>query len=176
MEGSTTVKTVIASLALIGALVLPAAAGADTTQADQKNAAKECKALRKASGDDNFRAMFGGGKNAYGKCVSQRARENGKQRTATQTNAAKACKAERDADRQAFGQKYKNLGQCVSQKAREQQAQEQQADETERNAARKCKAQRGNDAAGFAQQWGTRRNAFGKCVSATVREGHGGQS
>jgi uncharacterized low-complexity protein len=64
------VKTVITSLALVGALVLPAAAGADTTQTDQKNAAKECKALRTASGEQNFRTMFGGGKNAYGKCVS----------------------------------------------------------------------------------------------------------
>lgn len=169
MEGSTKVKTLITSLALIGALALPAAAGADTTQADQKNAAKECKALRTASGEQNFRTMFGGGKNAYGKCVSQRAHENAKQRKAAQTNASKTCKAERDADRAAFDQKYKNLGQCVSQKAREQQAQERQADQAEQNAAKKCKAQRTNDAAGFAQQWGTRRNAFGKCVSATAR-------
>jgi hypothetical protein len=169
MEGSTKVKTLITSLALIGALALPAAAGADTTQADQKNAAKECKALRAASGEQNFRTMFGGGKNAYGKCVSQRARENAKERQAAHTNASKACKAERDADRQAFGQKYKNLGQCVSQKVREEQAQERQADQAEQNAAKKCKTQRTNDAAGFAQQWGTRRNAFGKCVSATAR-------
>jgi hypothetical protein len=35
----------------------------------------------------------------------------------------------------------------------------------DKNAAKKCKAQRKNDAAGFAGQWGTKHNAYGRCVS-----------
>jgi hypothetical protein len=43
----------------------------------------------------------------------------------------------------------------------------QQAD---KNAAKKCKAMRKSDAAGFASSYGTRSNAFGKCVSAQVKK------
>jgi hypothetical protein len=122
--------------------------------------------------------MFGGKKNAFGKCVSQRAKQNHQRSEGAQKNAAKECKAERDADPQAFKQKYRNLGKCVSERARQkQEEQEQQAkqeDNAEKNAAKKCKAERRNDPAGFAERYGTRRNAFGKCVSRNNR-GHGGQ-
>jgi hypothetical protein len=40
-----------------------------------------------------------------------------------------------------------------------------------KSAAKKCAAERdemGRDA--FAEEWGTNRNAFGKCVSKTARE------
>jgi len=75
--------------------------------------------------------------NAFGKCVSQ----NAKQETADATrqdiqadvNAAKACKAERKADPAGFATKYgtnKNhrnaFGKCVSQKAKAQQDQQDQ--------------------------------------------------
>jgi len=43
----------------------------------------------------------------------------------------------------------------------------QQAD---KNAAKKCKAMRKNDPAGFAALYGTRPNAYGKCVSATAKK------
>ena len=163
-------KKFVMSGALVVALVVPSVAAADSpTKSETKNAAKECKALRKASGAENFKNMFGGKKNAFGKCVSQRAKENHQQAVTAEKNAAKECKAERDADPQAFRQKYKNLGQCVSERARqnqqEQAQQEQQSDRAEQNAAKKCKAERKNDPQGFAQRYGTRRNAFGKCVS-----------
>jgi hypothetical protein len=178
-EGIDIVKKLIASGVLVAALVAPAAATADgPTATDTKNAAKECKALRKAAGNANFTAMFGGKRNAFGKCVSQRAKQNHKRGEAAQKNAAKECKAERDADPAAFKQKYKNLGKCVSERARQkQQEAEQQArhqDTSEKNAAKKCKAERKNDPAGFAQRYGSRRNAFGKCVSRNAN-GSAGQ-
>src|SRR4051794_39351221 len=115
-------KRLIVSGAVVAALVVPAAAAADEpTPTESKNAAKECKALRKAAGEANFKAMFGGRKNAFGKCVSQRARQNHKQSETAEKNAAKECKAERDADPQAFKQKYRNLGKCVSERARQKQ-------------------------------------------------------
>ena len=40
----------------------------------------------------------------------------------------------------------------------------------EQNAAKKCKALRKTDPAGFASLYGTRPNAYGKCVSATAKK------
>ncbi len=67
-------------------------------------------------------------KNAFGKCVSQKAEDTVKQGDAAEVSAAKACSTERgttDATRTAFAQKYgtnknKNnaFGKCVSQKAK----------------------------------------------------------
>jgi hypothetical protein len=168
------VRKFIVGGALVAALAMPAGATADTTKADTKNAAKECKQLRKASGEENFRAMFGGKKNAFGKCVSKRAKENAAQREETKTNASKECKAERQADPAAFKAKYRNLGKCVSERARqkeeEQAAEEKQDDAAERNAARECKAERKSDEAAFAEKYGSRRNAFGKCVSQNSKD------
>ena len=164
-------KRLILSGALVAALVAPSAAVAEPTPTDEKNAAKECKKLRASSGEENFRNMFGGKKNAFGKCVSQRARQNEEQREDAPKNASKECKAERAADPAAFKQRYKNHGQCVSQKVKEQKQEEAAKDKSEQNAAKKCKAQRQSDPQGFAQQWGTRRNAFGKCVSTTAKGG-----
>src|SRR3954454_7992249 len=98
------------------------------------NASKECKAERKAD-PAAFEQKYGTGKNkknAFGKCVSQKARAKTKQAEQSQVqaeeNAAKQCKAERKADPAAFEQKYgtnknkKNaFGKCVSQKAKAQQ-------------------------------------------------------
>jgi hypothetical protein len=163
-------KRLIVGGALVAALAMPIGAVAQPSPSDEKNAAKECKKIRAAAGSEqNFREMFGGKRNAFGKCVSQRARQNEEQREGSPANASKACKAERAADPQAFKQKYRNHGQCVSSRVREQKQQEAAKDRNEQNAAKKCKAQRKADPQGFAQQWGTRRNAFGKCVSATAR-------
>ena len=82
-------KKLIMSGVLVAALIAPAAASADEpTPTESKNAAKECKALKRAAGADNFKAMFGGGKNAFGKCVSQRAKQNHKRGDTAQKNAA----------------------------------------------------------------------------------------
>jgi len=184
-------KKLIVGGALAAALAMPAGAVADGDQApsqtDTKNAAKYCKALKKGAGAENFKKLFGGKKNAFGKCVSQTARKNAaedeKQEQEAKQNASQQCRAERQADPQAFADKYgtnknkKNaFGKCVSQQAREnkQKADEKDKaeDEAKLNAAKKCKAERKDDPAAFADKYGTnrnKRNAFGKCVSQTAR-------
>jgi hypothetical protein len=114
---------------------------ADEAQEEQtahKNASQECRDERKAD-EAAFQEQYGtnGNKrNAFGKCVSQKAKAKEKaadaedQQEATEfKNAAKECDNERgdtDASRQAFADTYgtnankKNaFGKCVSQKARE---------------------------------------------------------
>jgi len=107
-----------------------------TEKTAHSNASKECKAERKAD-PAAFEQKYGTGKNkknAFGKCVSQKARAKTKQAEQSQVqaeeNAAKQCKDERQADPAAFQQKYgtnKNksnaFGKCVSQKAKAQQQQ-----------------------------------------------------
>src|SRR3954468_7450079 len=109
-----------------------------TEKAARSNASKECKAERKAD-PAAFEQKYGTGKNkknAFGKCVSQKARAKTKQAEQSQVqaevNAAKQCKDERSADPAAFEQKYgkngnkKNaFGKCVSQKAKAQQGSQQ---------------------------------------------------
>src|SRR3954464_3840624 len=111
-----------------------------TEKTAQKNAAKECKAER-AADPAAFQTQYGTGKNkknAFGKCVSQKARAKTKQaeqgQVKAEENAAKQCKDERTADPAAFQQKYgtnknkKNaFGKCVSQKAKAQEASQQQS-------------------------------------------------
>ena len=114
------------------------------------NAAKACKA-EKAQSDEDFAAAHGGktfsqqygsgknGKNAFGKCVSQKAHENkaaDAQDNKDELSAAKQCKAEKaQSDDEfaaahggkTFAQQYgtnkdgKNaFGKCVSSKAKQQ--------------------------------------------------------
>ena len=160
----------------IVALAVPSVSSAAVSQTDFKNAAKFCKALRADMGVTTFKQTFGTNKkksNAYGKCVSKHARTLDE----VHSDAVKQCKAEREANPTDFATKYgtnkngKNaLGKCVSQAERELKA--AVADEIE-NAAKQCKAERKADAAAFASKYGTnenKRNAFGKCVSKTVRE------
>jgi hypothetical protein len=107
-------------------------------KAAKRNAAKDC---REERGDTDasiaaFREKYGTNankKNAFGKCVSQKAKAKEKKQDKKDAaaavefkNAAKACDAERSADEKAFADKYgtngnkKNaFGKCVSQKTHE---------------------------------------------------------
>ena len=110
-------------------------------KAARTNASREC---REERGDTDasreaFRAKYGtneNGKNAFGKCVSQKAKAKRAEQDAEdaeeaeeRTNAAEECDAERgetQETRKAFEEKYgtngnkKNaFGKCVSEKARE---------------------------------------------------------
>ena len=107
-------------------------------KAAHRNAARDC---REERGDTEasiaaFREKYGTNankKNAFGKCVSQKAkaeRQEQDQKDAEQAedvkNAAQECDAERSADSKAFADKYgtnhnkKNaFGKCVSQKSDE---------------------------------------------------------
>ena len=105
-----------------------------TEKKSHTNASKECKAER-AADPAAFKDKYGTGKNkknAFGKCVSQKARAKTKKAEKSQVqaeiNAAKQCKDERKADPAAFEQKYGTnenksnaFGKCVSQKAKAQQ-------------------------------------------------------
>ena len=139
----------------------------------QKNAAKECKAeqamtddeFAAAHADDNpnnntFATFYGNnasGKNAYGKCVSQHAKENRQEQAAedrqedqNQVNAARECRAEKNdanfattvsndgnPENDTFATYYgtnanhKNaFGKCVSKKAREKNDEQEQDTKT----------------------------------------------
>jgi hypothetical protein len=172
---------------LAAALAVPVAATAGVTPSPEKNAAKQCKALKKAAGTNNFNELYGTKKNAYGKCVStlskQKNKQEQQQEQEAKQNAAKQCKAERDDanfaaghDGKTFNQFYgsnkngKNAyGKCVSQKAKankdEADKQEAQQDKQRVNAAKQCKAERkdenfaaGHDGKTFNQFYGTNKN------------------
>lgn len=104
--------------------------------ADAKNAAKDCRAQQQ---DLNFAAGHGGktfaqfygtnanGKNAFGKCVSAKAKAAAAKQEKDEVNAAKQCRTERAADTAAFKAKYGTnhnksnaFGKCVSAKAKAQ--------------------------------------------------------
>jgi hypothetical protein len=90
---------------------------------DLKNGAKECKAGR-AADPAAFTKKYGtnkNGKNAYGKCVSMKARQATEQETEARVNAAKTCKkkAEQKATFEAdYGTKKNAFGKCVSETAK----------------------------------------------------------
>jgi ribosomal protein S24E len=103
----------------------------------RNNAAKECKAERDEIGANDFAEKYGeneNGRNAYGKCVSSKAKAKKAEMDAEDRrdaqafkNAAKECAAEREAmGRDDFADKYgKNekrrnaFGRCVSTKVRD---------------------------------------------------------
>jgi hypothetical protein len=78
--------------------------------------------------------------------------------------AAKQCKAEKKANRQAFRATYGKhaMRTCIKGEKAEEESEI-------KNAAKECKAARKDDPVAFAEAWGEGKNAYGKCVSATVR-------
>jgi hypothetical protein len=176
---------ILAGLAAV--LAAPVAARADdVTPTDRQNAAQECRFERgtTAATREAFAAKYGTNankRNAFGKCVSAKGRDESRERADAEANAPAACRAERGTTKEskaAFAAKYgtngngKNaFGKCVSAtvKAREQQADEQDhaAAEARKNAAKTCANDRAADRAAFDEKYGT----FGKCVSRTARGG-----
>ena len=120
-------KTKILIAASLAALVVPAASfGSGPTGQDRENGARACRALRASLGEDLFRSTYGTGpkhRNAFGKCVSSKAKTASDQQKSNTLNAARSCKAERSSmEGPAFRAKYgKNandrnaFGKCVSQ-------------------------------------------------------------
>lgn len=103
----------------------------------RSNAAHECKAERETMGREAFAEEYGtnpNGRNAFGKCVSEKARENEAEMdeqdaedALTFKNAAKECAAKREsmgveAFRDEYGtneNKRNAFGKCVSEKVQE---------------------------------------------------------
>ncbi|HEX6945314.1 MAG TPA: hypothetical protein VF196_03910, partial [Casimicrobiaceae bacterium] len=118
-----------------GKCVSKRTAKTDDAAADaHTNASKDCD-TEEAADPAAFKAKYGTGKNgsnAYGKCVSGKAKaqtnETVDQEVKADISAAKSCKDERKADPAAFKSKYGTnhnksnaFGKCVSAKAKAQQ-------------------------------------------------------
>jgi hypothetical protein len=174
----------IASIAFVAlALTTSAAFAAGGGSGQGKSPAQFCKNELATLGAANFKSLYaptGSGANAFGKCVSKRARAA----ATNTTNAAKACKAERampEADFRAahdgksfaeFYGKNKNTknayGKCVSSKAKT--AGEQQEAKLLKS-AKACKAERAADRSAFTAKYGGKAaSAFGKCVSSKSKK------
>ena len=164
-------RTIAIAIGLIAVLALPAGAAAKPTKQDKRNAAKECKLLRGTT--DESREAFKVSYRNLGACVSEKAREEARERRAAKRTASADCRQERQEDAAAFAERYRNFGKCVSSKTRKELADDDAEDRAEiaetKNAAKECGAER--DAIGekpFGEKYGTNRNernAFGKCVS-----------
>jgi hypothetical protein len=122
--GTTTFKATYAAGSMSGATKVCVAKRDGSAEVALKNAAKACKAER-AADPAAFTTKYGtnkNGKNAYGKCVSAKARGATEQQTTARVNAAKACKklkAEHKADFEStYGTTKNAFGKCVSKMAR----------------------------------------------------------
>jgi hypothetical protein len=101
----------------------------DETKTKLENSARACKDER-AEDPDAFKETYGTehseGRNAFGKCVSSRAKAKVKREVKEFDNAATECKDERAEDPDAFKETYGSenskgrnaLGTCVSQKVK----------------------------------------------------------
>jgi hypothetical protein len=158
-------RPVLIMVAAVAALTVPVSAPAVINQTDYKNASKFCKALRadmENTVPGSFKQTYGTNKNrsnAFGKCVSK----NAKTVDQIHSTAVEQCKTAH----------AKPLGKCVRSAERQGQA---TAREDIVNAAKQCRSERAKDPAAFREKYGTnknKRNAFGKCVSKTVKEEQG---
>src|SRR3954463_11520437 len=183
--GGRSMTRILILAGLAGALAAPVAARADdgTTTTDRQNAAQECRFERGSTPAtrEAFADHYGTNKNkrnAFGKCVSAKARDEAQERSAAQAGAPQACREEQgttDASRAAFALKYgtnhngKNaFGKCVSAKPEELEAQADDADgaaaSARKSAAKACAAERKAGRTAFTEKYGTgkhKRNAFG---------------
>jgi hypothetical protein len=163
--------------AALAVLAVPAVSFAQsaTPTSTTPSAESQCRQQRDAIGKTAFADLYGTNatkSNAFGKCVSARAKANSQ----ANSDAAKTCTTEQTADPAAFKTKYgtgkngKNAyGKCVSAKAKAQSATEQKATIS---AAKACKAERASGPAAFKAKYGTnanKANAFGRCVSAKAK-------
>jgi hypothetical protein len=163
--------------AALAALAVPAVsfAQSSTTTSTTPSAETQCRQQRDAIGKSAFGDLYGtnaGKANAFGKCVSAKAKANRQ----ANSDAVSACRTEQTADATAFKAKYgtgKNgnnaYGKCVSDTAKAQSAAEQKATIS---AAKSCKTERALGPAAFKAKYGTnanKANAFGKCVSAKAK-------
>jgi hypothetical protein len=149
------------------------------TTSSHNQAVQQCRQERATLGTATFKQTYGtnkNGKNAFGKCVSHRTKQNQSAQQSATTNAQETCRTERQSDPAAFKTKYGTnanksnaFGKCVSQHARSssQQTESQQV-QAEVNAARQCRTEQQSDPTAFKAKYGTngnKSNAFGKCVS-----------
>lgn len=155
------------------------ARNSSTTGRSGMNPARACAALRTRMTATLFKQSFGTNanhSNAFGKCVSIVARAQ----STNLVTAAEACLAESTDPNfasahggKSFQQFYGTnadlsnaFGNCVLKKLQASSAKLTQALV---KASKTCKALRRSDPATFRQQYGSRPNAFAKCVSAQAK-------
>ena len=172
-------KTTIAALIAVAALLLPVAALADDDSPTPTTVATAtCTQLKASLGAETFAKTYGtnkGKQNAFGKCVAAQA----KAAQSAIGNAVQSCKAQRTSDPAGFVSKYGTsgkdggkgsgenaLGKCVSAAVKEATTKTTTA---VTSAAKSCKAARKADAAAFAAKYGNAHDAFGKCVAQTAK-------
>ena len=122
--GTRTFKATHATSTASGATKVCVAKRDGGAETALKNAAKACKAER-AADPAGFTTKYGtnkNGKNAYGKCVSAKARQASEQETQARVNAATSCKKlkaeQKAAFETAYGTKKNAFGKCVSKTAK----------------------------------------------------------
>jgi hypothetical protein len=173
-------KTILAATGLALVLLVPTGAIAKPDKAEHAAAKAQCTTERGKSNAtrEAFRAKYDG----FADCVGKKAAEEEAENEEARRNAAQECRAERTANPTGFNQTYgtnkndKNaFGKCVSGKASEKKAAMDAADARDvaetKKAAKACAAERAADEAAFKENYGTNKNAFGKCVSRKVRGG-----
>src|SRR5438046_619560 len=166
-------KKKIVIFTVLAFALAPVAAFATPTPAQQ--AAKDCAALRAKMGVSPFVQAFAspGTSNAFGKCVSKFAQVE----RANLSSANTLCAAEQadpnfaaNHGGKTFAQVYGTntdlsnaFGNCVAQKL---QAATTKMQASLTSASKTCRAMRSSDPAGFRSKYGSRSNAFAKCVVA----------
>jgi hypothetical protein len=172
-KGAPMRKSLIA-LGMFGALALPGGAMGTPNHTDTGNAAKECRAEQGTTDATKqaFAQKYGTNENdanAFGKCVSTRARAEESQRKAARKAARRACAARKHSKGHAYGRCVKSKQKALKRKA---DREDTKKIESEHNAARTCAQERETGSEAFANKYGTnrnKRNAFGKCVSKLAR-------
>jgi len=173
----------LTTLTVVGALACAAVPAFAQDAPATPTASEQCKSERTGMGKTAFNALYGTNankSNAFGKCVSKRAKATDSAAAAAKTNASKECDAEEAADAAAFKTKYgtgkngKNAhGKCVSTKAKAKTTATVKAEvKADISAAKACRTEQKADPAAFKAKYGTNKNksnAFGKCVSAKAK-------
>jgi hypothetical protein len=121
--GTKTFKATYASKSAAKAMKACLAKQGVVAETQLTNAAHQCKAER-AADPEAFKAWGTNenGRNAYGKCVSSKAKAQSEAATANRVSAADTCKEQKKADAAAFklayGEKKNAFGKCVSKTAK----------------------------------------------------------
>ena len=127
----------IATIVLLGSLAIPGAALAKPNQNDRQNAAQECREERGTTETSRaaFRDFYGtneNGRNAFGKCVSRRAKDEEAERRSAHSEAVEECRGlhARGQGKPETG-KANEFGKCVSARASTKQAEADRRDQAE---------------------------------------------
>lgn len=157
----------------------------------RSQAEKQCREERAKDDTDTFNKMYGTNRNdkdAFGRCVSHRTRQNQAAQASAHKSAEQTCRSEQgdssfssSHNGETFDQFYgtdKNghnaFGKCVSSHERSSSEQTESSEvQAEENAGQQCRSEQSADPGAFRTKYGTNHNghnAFGKCVSQKAHQ------